>query len=140
MNHIPSALFAAPAADRPEVMMEINTTPLIDVMLVLLIMFIITLPVQLHAVNLQTATVAQPPQRLPALVQITIQADNTVLWDGVAMPDHAALLAQLQVLSAQATPPAIEIHAHPHCKYGAVAKVMAAAQRLGLRKLGVAAG
>ena len=140
MNHIAGALFPAPGVDEPELMMEINTTPLIDVMLVLLIMFIITIPVQLHAVNLQAPVlVAQPPVQLPAIVQITVQADNTVLWNGQALPDDAALLVQLQALSVQTTPPEIHIHAHPRCRYGAVAKVMAAAQRLGLRKLGVVA-
>ena len=73
-------------SDEPEVMMEINTTPLIDVMLVLLVMLIITIPIQLHAVNLEMP-VGAPPTNLPKpeKIQLDIDASSTVYWNGTAV-------------------------------------------------------
>ena len=69
----------------PEVMMDINTTPLIDVMLVLIIMLIITIPVQLHSVNLNMPVgTPPPPLKEPVVVTIDIDFDGTVLWNGEA--------------------------------------------------------
>ena len=76
----------------PEVMMDINTTPLIDVMLVLIIMLIITIPVQLHSVNLNMPVgTPPPPPKEPVVVTIDIDFDGTVLWNGEAVPDRGAL-------------------------------------------------
>jgi biopolymer transport protein ExbD len=128
----------AEGSDTSDVMMEINTTPLIDVMLVLLIMFIITIPAQLHSVNLNTPAVsAQPPPVPPAKVRLDVAADNTVLWNGQPLEGNEALQAALQALSQQLPQPELHIHAHPRAKYAAVANVLASAQRQGVTKLGV---
>jgi biopolymer transport protein ExbD len=125
-------------SDTSDVMMEINTTPLIDVMLVLLIMFIITIPAQLHSVNLNTPSVsAQAPPVPPTKVRLDVAADNTVLWNGQPLEGNEALQAALQALSQQLPQPELHIHAHPRAKYAAVAKVLASAQRQGVTKLGV---
>src|SRR5437899_3671104 len=74
------------AAD-PEPMMEMNMTPLIDVMLVLIIMLIITIPIQNHAVNLNMPTGAPPPQLVPPeVITIDVDFDGTVLWNGAVVP------------------------------------------------------
>ena len=78
----------------PEVMMDINTTPLIDVMLVLIIMLIITIPVQLHSVNLNMPVgTPPPPLKEPVVVTVDIDFDGTVLWNGETVPDRGALEA-----------------------------------------------
>src|ERR1035437_10765155 len=92
----------------PEVMIEMNMTPLIDVMLVLLIMLIITIPIQNHAVNLNMPIAAPPPSSLPTVVTIDVDVDGTVLWDGNALPDRAALEGKLQAVAA--IPDQAQIH------------------------------
>ena len=83
-------------ASEDEVMMDINTTPLIDVMLVLIIMLIITIPVQLHSVNLNMpAGTPPPPTKPPVVVTIDVDFDGTVLWNGEALADQQALEARL---------------------------------------------
>jgi biopolymer transport protein ExbD len=122
----------------PEVMMDINTTPLIDVMLVLIIMLIITIPVQLHAVNLNMPTGTPPPPLAPpVVVTIDVDFDGTVLWNGEALPDRQALEARLQ--QAAAIPDQPEVHIRPNklVEYRSVAAVLASAQRLGVTKLGM---
>jgi biopolymer transport protein ExbD len=122
----------------PEEMVDINTTPLIDVMLVLLIMLIITIPIQTHAVKLNMPAGSPPPPTVPPeVVTIEVDFDGTVLWNGQMMPDRPALEARLQ--AAAATPVQPEIHLRPNklVKYEHVIGVMASAQRLGLKKIGV---
>ncbi len=122
-----------------EVMMDINTTPLIDVMLVLIIMLIITIPVQLHSVNLNLPQGKPPPPPLikPLVVTIDIDASGTLWWDGEPLADRAALEAQLRAVAAQ--PDQAEVHVRPNkaVDYGVVAMVLASAQRLGVSKLGM---
>lgn len=116
-------------------MMEINMTPLIDVMLVLLTLLIITLPIQTHAVKLDMPRndKGKPPVFQP--VNLTIDFDGTILWNG-SVVDRATLDAYF-VNAAQADPQP-EIHLNPNklSKYDIVAKVLADAQRLGVRKIG----
>jgi biopolymer transport protein ExbD len=122
----------------PEVMIDINTTPLIDVMLVLIIMLIITIPIQLHTVNLNMPQGTPPPQtKQPVVVTIDIDFDGTVLWNGVALADRDALEARLS--NAAAVPDQPEVHIRPNklVEYKAVATVLASAQRLGVTKLGM---
>lgn len=119
---------------------EINTTPLIDVMLVMLIMLLITLPPQRHAVKLDTpvpcseckAPVEAPPR--PVLIQIDF--DGAILWNDVAV--SASELDLRFAEEAKRTEQA-EVHIQPHrrAKYGVVAHVMAAAQRQGMKKMGI---
>jgi len=121
-----------------EVLVDINTTPLIDVMLVLLIMLIITIPIQLHSVNLNMPAGNPPPPPVPpVVVTIDIDFDGTILWNGEVMPDRTALEAKLR--AAAALPDQPEVHLRPNklVEYKSVAMVLASAQRLGVTKLGV---
>ena len=124
--------------DEDELMMDINTTPLIDVMLVLLIMLIITIPTQWHAVNLDmpVASAATPPT-LPQVVRIDIDANSVISWNGQALTDRLALQLQLRQASLLQPQPELHIRSHPQAKYEAAAAVLAAAQRQGLNKLGI---
>ncbi len=121
----------------PEVMMDINTTPLIDVMLVLLIMLIITIPIQLHSVNLDIPVGSPPPLKKPNIVRIEVDARSVLNWNGKPLADRAALDALLQEASTQQPQPELHIKAQGKAKYEAVAGVLASAQRQGLTKLGI---
>ena len=122
----------------PDVMMDINTTPLIDVMLVLIIMLIITIPIQLHSVNLNMPAGAPPPQTAePVVVTIDIDFDGTVLWNGEMLADRAALEARLAQAAAIADQPEVHVRPNKLVEYKAVATVLASAQRLGVTKLGM---
>jgi biopolymer transport protein ExbD len=124
--------------DEPEVMMDINTTPLIDVMLVLLIMLIITIPMQLHSINLDMPTGTPPPAiKKPTIVRIEIDARNVVHWNDKTLTDRAELDALLQLASQQQPQPEVHIKPQGKAKYEAVAGVLASAQRNGLTKLGI---
>jgi biopolymer transport protein ExbD len=126
------------AGDEPEEMVDINTTPLIDVMLVLLIMLIITIPVQLHAVNLNLPFGHPPPPPTPPqVVQIDIDFDGTVSWNGVVVPDQATLDAKLAAAAAEPDQPEVHIDPNKLANYSAVIAVMAAAERLGVTKIGI---
>ncbi|MFM0662956.1 ExbD/TolR family protein [Paraburkholderia sediminicola] len=119
-----------------EPMVDINTTPLIDVMLVLLIMLIITIPIQNHAVkmNLPSAT---PPVALtpPPTVHVDVASDGAVRWDGQVVTGQADLDARLGHLSAMQEQPELDLKADRAVEYRYVAAVMAAAERLGVTKL-----
>jgi biopolymer transport protein ExbD len=126
------------ASQEPEVMLDINTTPLIDVMLVLLIMLIITIPAQLHSVNLDMPVSAPPTKKVdPVVIKIEVKADSTVLWNGKAVGSKADLEARLQEASLLQPQPELHIRSHAKAKYEAVAAVLAGAQRKGLNKLGI---
>src|SRR5947208_3972742 len=87
----------------PEVMIDINTTPLIDVMLVLLVMIIITIPVQLHAVGLHLPDANPPPSaHRPEVVQVDIGPTGALAWNGAPLPDRAELARRLAGAAAQA--------------------------------------
>ncbi|MGZ5785102.1 MAG: ExbD/TolR family protein [Ramlibacter sp.] len=122
-----------------EVMVDINTTPLVDVLLVLLVMLIITIPIQLHSVNLEMpgANAPQPPVE-PQVVQIDVTPGGRFLWNGEALADRTELDARLQAAAAT-QPEQPEIHLRPDraAKYDAVAAALASAQRLGLTKIGL---
>ncbi len=121
-----------------EVMIDINTTPLIDVMLVLIIMLIITIPVQLHSVNLNMpAGNPPPPTKPPVVVTIDVDFDGTVLWNGETLATQQALDAKLAQAAAEPDQPEIHLRPNKLVAYKNVAAVMAAAQRLGITKLGI---
>jgi biopolymer transport protein ExbD len=125
-------------SSEPDVMVDINTTPLIDVMLVLLIMLIITIPIQTHAIKMNLPVGNPPPQLVqPEVVQIDIDFDGTMMWNGVLVPDRAALEAKLAQVAAE--PVQAELHLRPNklAPYKDVAEVMASAQRLGATKIGL---
>ncbi|MGF6605417.1 biopolymer transport protein ExbD [Paraburkholderia sp. WSM4175] len=122
--------------DDQGLMNEINMTPLVDVMLVLLIIFLVTIPALQHAVRVDLPHASSQPEAVkPAHVDVVVQADGTVLWDGQPVTDDAlrARIAQ----AALATPqPELHLRADRKVPYERVAIVMSAAQRGGLTKLG----
>jgi biopolymer transport protein ExbD len=121
-----------------EVMIDINTTPLIDVMLVLLIMLIITIPIQLHAVNMDMPIGNPPPPLVkPEIVKIDIDPQSTVYWNGLPVATRTELEAKMHAAAAQALQPEVHLRPNKAAKYDVVANVMASAQRIGLTKIGI---
>jgi len=121
----------------PDVMLEMNMTPLIDVMLVLIIMLIITIPIQNHAVNLNMPVNSNAPQQKPPVVDtIDVDFDGTMLWNGEIVT-RPALEGKLQAVAAM--PDQDEVHLRPNklVAYKSFAAVMASAQRLGVTKIGM---
>jgi biopolymer transport protein ExbD len=126
------------SSDEPEVMMEINTTPLIDVMLVLLIMLIITIPAQLHSVNLDMPVASSLTKKIdPVVIKIDVDASSVINWNGKPIAGRADLEEKLAEAAAIQPQPELHIRSHAKAKYESVALVMASAQRLGLNKLGI---
>jgi len=119
-----------------EPMMDINMTPLIDVMLVLLIMFIITIPVMTHAVKLDMPRASNAPSvTQPVVINLEIDFDGTVLWNGTPV-DIEALEAYFRREAANEPQPELHIRPSKRAKYDVVARVLASAQRNGMRKIG----
>ena len=120
-----------------EPMMDINMTPLIDVMLVLLIMFIITIPVMTHAVKLDMPRPQNQPQQTvqPVVIQLEIDFDGTVLWNGTPVTVDA-LDTYFRREAANDPQPELHIRPNKRASYDVVARVLAAAQRNGLLKIG----
>ena len=126
------------ASDEPEVMIDMNTTPLIDVMLVLLIMLIITIPAQLHSVNLDMPLPSNAAKKVePVVIRIDVDAASVVNWNGKPVQGRADLEAKLKEAVAMQPQPELHIRSHAKAKYEATAGVMASAQRIGLTKLGI---
>ena len=123
--------------DSDEVMHEINMTPLVDVMLVLLIIFIITVPVMKHAVNidLPRATNAASISK-PDTLRLSIDAQGRYFLNDVPVANQA-LSPQLQAAAAQNPQPELHIRGDKAVRYERVAQAMAAAQQAGLRKIGL---
>ena len=119
-------------------MCDINTTPLIDVMLVLLIMFIITIPVMTHAVKLDMPrpTDAPPPPVQPEVITIEIDFDGTVLWNGTAIQDLEVLEKFFRLESRKDPQPELHMRPDKRSKYDVVARVLASAQRNRMKKIG----
>ena len=124
--------------DDDALMMDINTTPLIDVMLVLIIMLIITIPIQTHAVkmNMPVGPSAAPP-RPPEIIRIEVDFDGTVGWNGVIVADRAELENKLSQVAALPDQPEVHLRPNKLVSYKVVAMVMASAQRLGVTKIGL---
>jgi len=119
-----------------EPMMDINMTPLIDVMLVLLIMFIITIPVMTHAVKLDMPRASNAPSMTqPIVINLEIDFDGTVLWNGTPV-DLEALESYFRREAANDPQPELHIRPSKRAKYDVVARVLASAQRNGMRKIG----
>ena len=128
----------AKSGDEPEIMADMNTTPLIDVMLVLLVMLIITIPIQLHAVNMNMPVGVPPPKTIePEVVKIDVTPASQVLWNGEPLVGREALEAKMQAAAAQAEQPEIHLRPSKAASYEAVAAVLASSQRLGLVKIGI---
>ena len=120
-----------------EVMIDINTTPLIDVMLVLIIMLIITIPIQTHAVkmNMPIAPSAAPPKP-PEIVRIDIDFDGTIGWNGTVV-ERDELINRLAQVAQMPDQPEVHLRPNKLVTYKVVAMVMANAQRLGVTKIGL---
>lgn len=119
-------------------MCDINTTPLIDVMLVLLIMFIITIPVMTHAVKLDMPRPndAPPPPVRPEVIELEIDSDGTIVWNGTSLTGVDQLEGYFRQESKKDPQPEIHLRPERRAKYGVVAKVLASAQRNFMKKIG----
>ena len=128
-----------------EVMVDINTTPLIDVMLVLLIMFIITIPIQTHAVKMNMPVPnSAPPQKPPDIIRIDVDFDGTVGWtvggsgsEVIQAGDRASIESHLAGVASMAEQPEVHLRPNKLVTYKHVAMIMAIAQRLGVTKIGI---
>ena len=130
------AMAAASAEGEP--MMDINTTPLIDVMLVLLIMFIITIPIQTHAVKLdlpQNDQNQKPPDVLPTKNKVVISPDGKVLWNGTPV-DLVTLRQYLDLTQTMNPVPELHLQPDPQARYELVDKVLAVTKRARVEKMG----
>jgi biopolymer transport protein ExbD len=120
-----------------EPMIEMNMTPLIDVMLVLLIMFIITIPIQTHAVKMNMPVgPSAPPPVPPEIIRIDVDFDGTIGWNGVIV-ERPELESKLATVAAQANQPEVHLRPNKLVTYKVVAMILASAQRLGVTKIGI---
>ena len=120
-------------------MVSMNLVPLIDVMLVLLILFIVTIPIQTHAVKLDMPTPnaePPPPQEAQVVIDLEVDFDGTVIWNGSAVPNRATLDRFLETVGVQDPQPEIHLRPNRLARYETVAQVLADAQRLGVTKIG----
>ena len=117
---------------------SMNITPLIDVLLVLLVMLIITIPVQLNAVSMDLPN-GPPPAMVvvPQVVRIDVTADNFVLWNGEPVAGRDGLVQRLRESAALAEPPEIHVQGQARTRYDSLAAVLSLAQQAGLQKIGV---
>ena len=126
------------ASGDPEVMVDINTTPLIDVMLVLLIMFIITLPVMSHAVKLDMPRPSQAPpptEEITEPIRLDIDWDGSIIWNG-SLVQLGALEGYFRTEAAKNPQPELHVRPDRRANYDTVAKVLAMAQRNGMQRIG----
>ena len=125
------------SSDEPEVLMDINTTPLIDVMLVLLVMLIITIPIQLHSVNLEMPVGTPPVNNIkPEKIQIDIDERSVVYWQG--LPVNAQQLeVNMKTLASAAVQPEIHLRPNKAASYAVFANVLSSTKRIGLTKIAV---
>jgi len=129
---------AVASADSDEPMMDINTTPLIDVMLVLLIMFIITIPIQTHAVKIDLPVNdpnSTPPPVDPIKNKILIMPDGAILWNG-AQVDEPTLQTYLEQSTQISPTPELHLQPHPEARYETVDEVLAITKRARVTAMG----
>src|SRR3989344_4964606 len=117
--------------DADDVMNEINMTPLVDVMLVLLIIFIITVPVMKHSVNVDLPRATNQPENM----RLSVSADGKYFWNEFEVTEEE-LFPRLQTEAAKEPQPDLHIRGDKNVRYEFVAQAMAAAQRAGVRKIG----
>jgi biopolymer transport protein ExbD len=116
---------------------DMNTTPLVDVMLVLLILFIITLPVMTNSTNLHIGGGDAPPTPREA-ISLQIDFDGTILWNGAVVEDLAQLERYFAVEARKANQAELHVQPDRRVKYDTVAQVLAIAQRSGMQRIGFA--
>lgn len=124
-----------------ELMVELNTTPLIDVLLVLLVMLILSIPPQWHAVNMGLpAPSAKPPDIQPQVIVLELLPGDGLRWNGQILPDRQALQTQMQEASRLARMPVLHIRPHRQVPYSVVAHALSTAQRQGLKQVALLDG
>ena len=122
----------------PDVMVEMNTTPLIDVMLVLLVMLIITIPIQLHSVNMSMATNAPQTKPIePVIIRLEVTSANEIVWDGEVIANRKIVEEKMKIAAALSEQPEVHLKPDAKAKYETVAYLLAASNRAGLLKLGI---
>jgi biopolymer transport protein ExbD len=121
--------------EHDEVMSSINTTPLVDVMLVLLIIFLLTIPVATHSVNVQLPTqTIQPLQTTPKNIVLAVNRDGDVFWSEQHI-DMPTLVARLKEVAVQQPQPEVQIRGDENARYEYVGKVVVACERAGIAKV-----
>jgi len=127
----------AAAEEESEVMSTINTTPLVDVMLVLLIIFLITIPVVIQQVPMELPKERNVvTQTKPENVTISINKDGDMFWGMEYVPDTKALFNKLKVVAVQNPQPEIHVRADENARYEFVGRVVATCQRASILKIG----
>ncbi|MEI7786776.1 MAG: biopolymer transporter ExbD [Betaproteobacteria bacterium] len=135
------AMMLPDGAGDDELMVELNTTPLIDVLLVLLVMLILSIPPQWHAVNMGLpAPSAKPPEIKPQVIVLEILPGNGLRWNGQALAGNDDLQTQMAEAARQSTPQVLHIRAHRQVPYSAVAHALSTAQRQGLQQVALLDG
>ena len=130
------AMSVGPSEGEDEVVSAINTTPLVDVMLVLLIIFLITIPVVTHTVPVHLPKDRnQPTQTKPENVIIAIDKDGDTFWNEKLLPDTAALVDRLKKEAVKVPQPEVHIRADADGRYEFVGRVVVALQRAGIYKI-----
>jgi biopolymer transport protein ExbD len=119
------AMNVGPSSGEDEVVATINTTPLVDVMLVLLIIFLITIPVVTHVAR----------QTKPENIELAVTRDGDVYWNTTLVPDTATLVAQLKTISVKDPQPEVHIRGDEKARYESVGRVLVASQRAGIAKI-----
>ena len=118
-------------------MSEINTTPLVDVMLVLLIIFLITIPVLAKTVNVSLPKAVNiPTQSKPENIVVSVSADGTPYWQGAQVPSREALLELVKAVAVQEPQPEVHIRGDANARFEAIGRVINSIQRGGIRKVG----
>jgi biopolymer transport protein ExbD len=131
------AMNAPPPDEEERAMSEINTTPLVDVMLVLLIVFMITIPVITHTVPLELPDVENlPTQTKPENINISVNKDGQIYWNMALVPDTNALLERLKTIAVMKPQPEVHVRADQVTRYEYVGRVILTAQRAGIQKVG----
>ena len=126
------------SSDEGGMMIEMNTTPLIDVLLVLIVMLIITIPVQTHAVKLDLPRPnPTQPETTPEVIDLIVDFDGTLLWNNQPVPNGDTLVSYFEEAAAKDPQPELHLRPNKLAKYDIVAKVLATAQRKGIRNIGV---
>ena len=115
----------------------INTTPLVDVMLVMLIIFLITVPVVVHTVPVELPKESNvPTQTKPENIMIAVEKDGTIFWNSARVPDVNALFEKLKTVAVKVPQPEVHIRGDKNARYESVGRVVQACQRASIRKVG----
>lgn len=125
-----------PGADEDEMIAVINTTPLVDIMLVLLIIFLITVPVVIHTVPLSLPKDRdQPNQTRPGNIVISVDRQGAIYWNDQRIPDAETLLTRLKAAAPHVPQPEVQIRGDREVRYEFIGKVVTACQRVGIAKI-----